>query len=149
MSLLALYSCSVNKARLVELQSPVVCSAVGLEGTGEMWDKSAALLQFSSTLYQGTQRIFLVLLGCLLWCSPVLPPSARAMEGDDQPPCMQVLPFPPLDKIFSCNAGPLLSCEEGAALLGTEGHNHVLGTSFFIQTLHGLETRLHYPLFHC
>lgn len=64
MSLLALYCHSVNKPRLVELQSPVVCSAVGLEGAGEMWDKSSALLQFfSSTLW----RIFLVLPGCLLW----------------------------------------------------------------------------------
>lgn len=65
MSLLALCSYRVNKPRLVELQSPVVCSAVGLQGAGEMWDKSSALLQFSSsTLCQGIQRIFL---SCLLW----------------------------------------------------------------------------------
>lgn len=82
MSLLALYSYSVNKPCLVELQSPVVCSAVGLEGAGEMWDKNSALLQFSSsTLCQGIQRIFVVFPGC----SPALSPSARAMEGDDQP----------------------------------------------------------------
>lgn len=132
MSLLALYRCSVNKARLVEPQSPVVCSALGLEGTGEMWDKSTALLQFSSTLCQGTQRIFLVLPGCLLWlqsCAFSLS-QGRGMTS----PCMQVLPFPPPDKLFSCNVGPLLSCEEGAALPGTEGHKHILGTSFFIQT---------------
>lgn len=66
MSLLALYSYSVNKPHLVELQSPGVCSAVGLEGAGEMWDKSSALLQFSYTVYQGIQRIFLVSSGCLL-----------------------------------------------------------------------------------
>lgn len=68
MSLLSLYSYSVNKPHLIELQSPVVCSAVGLKGAGEMWDKSSALLQFSSsTLCQGRQRIFLVFPGCLLW----------------------------------------------------------------------------------
>lgn len=49
-------------------------------------------------------------------------------------PCMQVLPLLPLEKFFACNAGPLLSCEEGAALLGTEGHKHMLRTNFFIQT---------------
>lgn len=51
-----------------------------------MWDKSSALLQFSSSaLCQGIQRIFLSFLAASCGCSPVLSPSARAVEGDDQP----------------------------------------------------------------
>lgn len=77
-------------------------------------------------------------LPCLAWLPPVAAvlcclPQAGPGKGKSSP-CMQVLPFPPLEKLLPCNAGPLLSCEERAALLGIEGHKHMLRTSFFIQT---------------
>lgn len=150
MSLLALCSYRVNKPRLVELQSPVVCSAVGLQGAGEMWDKSSALLQFSSsTLCQGIQRIFLSCLAASCGCRPALSPSARAMEGDDQPlHAGSAVPTP--GKALPMHCWVLAILWRGSSPARDRGaQTHAENKLFYSYRLQGLVTCFHYSLFHC